>query len=194
MLIRILLQYFLIFLLSLPVLSQQAKQYAFKHFSVINGLASNTVSTVKQDKDGFIWMATGNGLQRYDGHSFITFKSRINDPNTIPSNHINVLYEDSKKNLWLVADNNRVGIFDTKKFIFKEVVLPPEKRKFYITQAFFELPTGELLLLKDDGNLLLFIEKQNHFVLAPNLLGCPPQWKGIRVTWDSYIKKYWMAF
>src|SRR5918993_1431225 len=69
---------------------QQAREYSFKHFSVATGLASNTVSSVAQDADGYIWIATTNGLQRYDGNSFISFKSRENDPSSIPSNHISV--------------------------------------------------------------------------------------------------------
>ncbi|MGZ8538859.1 MAG: ligand-binding sensor domain-containing protein, partial [Flavisolibacter sp.] len=105
----------ILFLISTGCLTaQESKQYSFKHFSVTNGLASNTVSTVIQDKDGFIWIATVNGLQRYDGSGFITFKSKSSDPRTIPTNHIITIFEDKKKNLWLVGDNNKIGIFDTK--------------------------------------------------------------------------------
>src|SRR6059058_1952780 len=108
----------LVLLFSIPASSQQARQYSFKHFSVMNGLASNRVNSVIQDKDGYIWMATQNGLQRYDGYSFMTFTSRKDDPTSIPSNFIVYMFLDAAKNLWIQSDNERVGIFDTKKFLF----------------------------------------------------------------------------
>ena len=117
-------------------------QYSFKHFSVINGLASNTVSTAMQDKDGFIWVGTINGLQRYDGSSFITFKSKSNDPNSIPSNHIISIFKDRNKRLWIMGDNYKIGIFDTKKFVFTEAAINPEDRKYFIPQNFLEFPSG----------------------------------------------------
>src|SRR3982751_4150720 len=183
----------LFFLMSIYVPAQQAKQYAFKHFSVINGLASNTVSTVLQDRDGYLWIATVNGLQRYDGSSFITFKSSSSDPSSIPTNHIISIFEDRKNRLWLVGDNNRIGIFDTKKFVFREVSLPVEQRKFYIPQSFIEAPTGEFLLLKDDGSLLQYNEKNHSFVAAPDILPSPPRWERRAITWDGERKKYWMS-
>ena len=71
-----LLRYSLIFVfavfLNFSSPAQQAREYSFKHFSVNSGLASNTVSAVTQDGDGYMWVATTNGLQRYDGNSFIS--------------------------------------------------------------------------------------------------------------------------
>src|SRR5687768_12741812 len=91
-------------LINLSLFAQQAREYSFKHFSVASGLASNTVSSVAQDAYGYMWVATTNGLQRYDGSSFISFKSQENDSTTIPSNHVAALYKDKKNNLWLVGD------------------------------------------------------------------------------------------
>src|SRR5687768_10256155 len=118
-LLRYLLIFFFTAILQLSSSGQQAREYSFKHFSATSGLAANTVSAVAQDGNGYMWIATTNGLQRYDGNSFISFKAQEMDPSSIPSNHITALYKDRQNNLWLIADNNKVGIFDTKKFIFK---------------------------------------------------------------------------
>src|SRR5215213_8373860 len=101
---------FLVFaiLLRLTASTQQAREYSFKHFSVSSGLAANTVNAVTQDADGYIWIATSNGLQRYDGNSFISFKAQENNSSSIPSDHVMGLYRDNKNNLWLIGDNNRV--------------------------------------------------------------------------------------
>ena len=192
-----LLRYSLIFVfavfLNFSSPAQQAREYSFKHFSVNSGLASNTVSAVTQDGDGYMWVATTNGLQRYDGNSFITFKAQENNSSSIPSNHVSALYKDKQNNLWLIADNNKVGIFDTRKFVFKEVVIPVDKRRYYIPQRICELPTGELLLHKSDGNIYQYDTGKNTFVQANNLFPLPAKWKCNRISWDGVYKRYWLS-
>lgn len=173
--------------------AQQAKEYSFKHFSVASGLASNTVSSVAQDADGYIWIATTNGLQRYDGNSFISFKAHENDTASIPSNHISSLYKDKQNNLWLIGDNNEIGIFDTRKFLFKEVKAPVSQQKFYTPQRITELPTGELLLHKSDGNFYQYNAGKKAFLPAGNIFSLPPKWKCLRVFWDAVYEKYWLS-
>jgi ligand-binding sensor domain-containing protein len=192
-LLRTFLTFSFLFSIATALFSQQARQYAFKQFTVTNGLASNTVSDVKQDHDGYIWMATVNGLQRFDGNSFITFKNRRSDPGTIPSNHIIFIYEDRKKNLWLVGDNNRVGIFDTKKFLFREIPQELQIQTFQMPQRFTELQTGELLLITAEGSIQKYDEKQQRLVSAQNIIPMPHNWKCNSISWDSSIKKYWIG-
>ena len=118
----------LLLLFSLPGFSQQAKQFAFKHFSVVNGLVSNTVKSVVQDKDGFIWIGTYSGLQRFDGGNFISFKASKKNARSLPSDRINILYSDRKNNLWVVMDYNTTGIFDTKSYTFQPVEIPNKEQ------------------------------------------------------------------
>ena len=185
---------FCFIVLYLPsIFAQQAREYSFKHFSVSSGLAANTVSSVTQDEDGYMWIATTNGLQRYDGNSFISFKSRENDPSSIPSNHISFLYKDKKNNLWLIGDNNKVGIFDTRKFLFKEVTSPANKRRIYIPQRITELHTGEVLLHKSDGNIYQYNAGKQAFLPANSIFPLPAMWKCTRITWDRVYEKYWLS-
>ena len=76
--------------------AQQSRQYTFKNFSVNNGLASNVVSRVMQDRDGYVWIATSNGLQRYDGNKFLTFRNEPGNPKTIPGNVVSKVYVDKR--------------------------------------------------------------------------------------------------
>jgi ligand-binding sensor domain-containing protein len=62
-------------LLTLFLWGQQPVRYAYTHYKLADGLASNIVNNVVQDYKGFIWLATINGLQRFDGNKFLTFKS-----------------------------------------------------------------------------------------------------------------------
>jgi ligand-binding sensor domain-containing protein len=177
---------------TISAFAQQAREYSFKHFSVNGGLAANTVSAVAQDMDGYIWVATTNGLQRYDGNSFITFKAQENNASAIPTNHITGLYKDKKNNLWLIGDNNRIGIFNTRKFVFKEVNVPAGNKKMYIPQRIFELADGEILLHKDE-NIYQFNAAKNVFLPANDFFPLPAKWKSSRICWDAVYKKYWVS-
>jgi len=88
-----------ILLFSVFAQSQQAKQYTFTHFSTVNGLVSNSANAIMQDKDGFMWIATNNGLQRYDGNSFVTFQK--GGTSLLPDDRIITIYKDKRDNIWL---------------------------------------------------------------------------------------------
>ncbi len=179
--------------LFLQMHAQQARQYSFRQYTVSNGLSSNTVSSVIQDKDGYIWLATINGLQRYDGNSFISFKAKAGEPFSIPSNHITSFYLDKKKNLWIIGINNKIGIFDTRKFRFNEAKLPRDVSKIYLPQQLMELPSGELILLKPDYGVFIYNEAKNEFIKSTSLFPMPAKWKITGIAWDRGLNKYWIT-
>ena len=78
----------------------------FKHITVEDGLSVSWVHTIVQDSCGFIWVGTHNGLNRYDGYTFVTYKNNINDKNCISNNSIKCLLEDSKGNFWIGTNKN----------------------------------------------------------------------------------------
>src|SRR5262245_57361512 len=119
----------LFILLLLPctlLFSQRERQYAFTHFSTNNGLVSNSVFNIVQDKQGYIWLATVDGLQRYDGNRFLTFRHSSADPHSIPEDYIVQLTMDKEGKLWLYA-GKKIGFFDTKKFSFTAVSIEGEQ-------------------------------------------------------------------
>jgi signal transduction histidine kinase/ligand-binding sensor domain-containing protein len=91
-----------------------------QHLNVENGLSQSSVYSIIQDSYGYIWMATGDGLNRYDGKEFIAYKSKLNDSATgrLRDRNINSgMWEDAFHNLWFNADkgiyclNRRKGTF-----------------------------------------------------------------------------------
>jgi signal transduction histidine kinase/ligand-binding sensor domain-containing protein/CheY-like chemotaxis protein/HPt (histidine-containing phosphotransfer) domain-containing protein len=76
----------------------------FEHLSVEDGLAQETVMSIVQDPDGFMWFGTQSGLSRYDGYRFTNFRSVVGDPKTLTNNYIRVLYVDRKGRLWVGTD------------------------------------------------------------------------------------------
>jgi ligand-binding sensor domain-containing protein/signal transduction histidine kinase len=81
-----------------------AQPYYFKHYQVENGLSNNTVYCCLQDKQGFLWFGTKDGLNRFDGSAFKTFTHNTNDKRSIGNNFIHTLYTDDKGILWVGTD------------------------------------------------------------------------------------------
>lgn len=110
--------------------------YYFKNYQVSNGLASNTITSILQDSKGFIWLGTRNGLNRFDGTAFKTFRNDKNDPASLGSNSVLSLSEDSSQCLW-------VG---TYKGIYR---YDPRLETFSL---FRQVPAGETRYLLRDRN------------------------------------------
>jgi len=64
-------------------------------------LASSAVKAVCQDRDGFIWIGTDYGLNRFDGYTFSLFRHQHSDPYSVGSNEICALLSDSQGRLWV---------------------------------------------------------------------------------------------
>lgn len=94
-----------LWLLLLLQIAAQAQPFAFHHLTVENGLSQNAVLSIGQDHQGFIWAATSNGLNRYDGYRFKVYQHRATDSNTLSSNSILSILSDSRKNLWIGTYN-----------------------------------------------------------------------------------------
>ncbi|GHT59873.1 hybrid sensor histidine kinase/response regulator [Bacteroidia bacterium] len=92
-----------IFLIS-PATLKSEESYYFRRFGVENGLPQNTVSCILQDKQGFMWFGTKDGLSRYDGYTFKNFKHDKKNKNSIGNNFIRSLYQDEKENIWVGTD------------------------------------------------------------------------------------------
>lgn len=84
------------------------EHYYFKNLSVQNGLSQNTVNAILQDRQGFMWFGTKDGLNRYDGLSFRRFKHDDRTRRSIGNNFITALYEDAKGDIWVGTD---VGLY-----------------------------------------------------------------------------------
>ena len=77
-----------------------AQPYYFRHYQVENGLSNNTVNCCIQDKNGFLWFGTKEGLNRFDGYRFKLFNTAENERSLYPDN-IFALYADNDGVLWV---------------------------------------------------------------------------------------------
>lgn len=84
-----------------PVVGQKAEALYFSNLNLKDGLSQISVIKILQDTKGFIWFATRNGLNRYDGNEFIIYKHDPKDTLSLSDNHILALAEDQQHNLWI---------------------------------------------------------------------------------------------
>ena len=117
---------------------------------MLNGLASNEINSITQDRTGYLWIASNVGLQRFDGVQYKTFRQQKNNPDGLPANVIIEVFNDRDDNLWVLTAFGHMGIFDKKKFTYK---LVPVKAR---VQEKWE--TGEKHILTDEfGNIFLLV-------------------------------------
>ena len=104
-------------------LFSQNDQNLLKNFlTVDNGLSHNEVTSIVQDHDGFIWIGTRGGLNRYDGYSFKIFNQVPGDSNSLVNPSIESLFVDSKGNLWIGTKSGGVSKYDPVTGDFKNIV------------------------------------------------------------------------
>ena len=86
----------------------------FTHLTADDGLSDQAVRDVVQDRDGFMWFGTANGLNRYDGYTFVEFRHNPADPDSIGGNAVNVLYADPDGSLWVGGRGAGLSVFDPR--------------------------------------------------------------------------------
>ena len=85
------------------VLAQPSAMLHFDAVSSENGLSENTIRKIYQDSRGYIWVATQDGLNRYDGFTFTVYNHQPENPNSISDNFINEITEDRHGNIWVIT-------------------------------------------------------------------------------------------
>ena len=90
------------------------------HFDDFGGLSQRLVMAVAQDGQGMMWLATWNGLNRYDGYEFVTVKPHVGDGSGIYSDRVNDIRTSAGGLLWLRIDN-RCVLFDPRNYRFIDV-------------------------------------------------------------------------
>ncbi|GAO44618.1 ligand-binding sensor domain-containing protein [Flavihumibacter petaseus] len=174
--------------------AQQARQYSYTHYNNANGLASNFVYRVTQDQQGFIWIATVNGLQRFDGKEFITFRHNRNEPGSIPANNVASVYCDKKGRVWIINEDNTVGMINTSKLQYQPVSIrmPPRKARIFMPSKFFEDWRGKLFLRIAAIGIFELDQLEMTFKPTSNIK-VPDKWFVLDITPDFYRECFWIG-
>ncbi len=90
----------------------RAQDLKFEHLTDAQGLSQNAVYCMLQDRNGFMWFGTQDGLNRYDGYTFTVFRHDPQDTNSISDNYVTALHEDRAGKLWIGTHNGGLNKFD----------------------------------------------------------------------------------
>lgn len=120
----------------LPACLQAAEQdtYVFRHLNNRNGLSSNNVKTILKDSEGFLWIGTENGLNRYDGYNIKVYQPDSRNPHSIFTNDIWSLQEDGFGNLWVgtgpiytVYNRDKDCFINNPSILLREIGIPADR-------------------------------------------------------------------
>ena len=109
-------RYFLLIFIAIMAntLTMMARPYCdVRKFSIVDGLAANTISDMKQASDRLMWFGTWNGLSYYDGYSFYTFRDVPGGEDILSSNRIIAIYPTARNNVWCVTADRKIYIYST---------------------------------------------------------------------------------
>lgn len=156
-----------LFVISLLML--QPPEIPFQRFDTQSGLSNNIVYDVFQDSKGFIWIATENGLNKFDGYEFERFHHIPSDSTSISSNLVRTIVEDEAGNLW-IGTFNGLNKFNPKTKSFQRYDQVPGFRQGRLDiQSIIVDSTGQLwftqpeVLFKFDPESEIFTEFPNKY-------------------------------
>ncbi len=172
----------------------------FKRFTIDNGISNNSINSILQTSDGFLWIATKDGLNRFDGNSFRIYKHSFIDSTSLPQNYVMSLFEDHDKNLWVGSWGGGLSKYNPICDNF-ESFDHNGKRDDYIqclyqdnnNYIWFGTLDGGLFKLDNEKNILINYSnlENKDFYIPSNNITCITQLDSFFLigTWDQGLLK-----
>ena len=159
----------LIFLL-LPIITFSQSTHGnynpvFDKVNLEKGLSSNNINCIIQDHQGYVWIATTNGLCRYDGSNFKTYLHDPTDPSTISANAVRALFIDHKGIIWIGTTGGGLNSIDPQTDVishYKHDNHNPHSLSHNEVLCVFE-DSKQRLWVGTEGGLNLFNRKNQTF-------------------------------
>ena len=90
----------------------QARDYPFTRLAGQDGLSNNHINVIFKDKEGFVWIGTNSGLNRYDGYTFKVFRHDDQDPASLTDDHVGGIFEGPDNKLYINTGTGGLNIYD----------------------------------------------------------------------------------
>jgi ligand-binding sensor domain-containing protein/DNA-binding response OmpR family regulator len=107
---KVLIQFFVLLIFGFPVFGQD--ELSFRQLSVNDGLSQNSVVSITQDNNGFLWIATQEGLNRYDGREFVVYNRKFLDVTESARLLLGKVFADSKNRIWIIPESSVPELLD----------------------------------------------------------------------------------
>ncbi|MCU0393548.1 MAG: hypothetical protein MUE81_20730, partial [Thermoflexibacter sp.] len=150
-------------------LSAQVNDLKFEHLDIHAGLSNNQVKCILQDRYGYLWVGTRDGLNKYDGYSFISYRPQSNNPKSLLANEILSVHQDKKGSLWVGTLTGGLSLYDREKDNFINFIPSKDNKNSILSQnvyAILEDSFGFLWIGTDKGLSRLSQDRKTfkHFV------------------------------
>ncbi len=157
---------FCLFIFSVATQAQvvQNRLLKFDALTIDNGLSQGMVNDMQRDKYGFMWFATKDGLNCYDGYQFTVFKHDIDDSTSIADNFIKVLFEDAEGRLWIGTSSRGLELFNRETETFTHFPSNPDDKNTLSNNVVTDIvqdKNGALWIATLDGLNKLSFDTQN---------------------------------
>lgn len=176
----------------------QEKLLNFFHLDYEEGLSDNHVSNMAIDHQGFLWIGTVNGLNRYDGYSFKVFKHNPNDSTSIPNNRISCLLVTSKGIVYIGTTYGGICMYNATTKAFE--TLPINRNKAELRETIIndiEEDIDQNIWVSTNKGLYFKKHDSEEYTLYSNSSGLKPAFllsDDIAQTESSPAGGVWMAF
>jgi signal transduction histidine kinase/ligand-binding sensor domain-containing protein/CheY-like chemotaxis protein len=134
----------------------------FEHLTTRDGLSQSTVNCILQDSQGYLWLATENGLDRYDGDSIREYRRERGNEHGLASDYIWSIAEDARGDIWLATDGGGVARWDRRTEQFQQFRHDAQKSQTLASDAV------RTLLIDAKGRIWAGTLDQGLDVLDPN--------------------------
>ncbi|MBC7934385.1 MAG: hypothetical protein H7Y86_03355 [Rhizobacter sp.] len=172
--------------------NSQSAGIKYLRFTRHNFLASNKVNFIIQDKKEFMWFATSNGIQRFDGNRWLWLGQQKESKTGLPDNYVMSFLEDKQERFW-VHSTAGICLLDRNTFEFAPVIIKwlPEHKANTI-RSIVQLQDGRVWLTLITGGLYCYDEAAKQFVTAGKIIPL----KGYliyQLVYDSSNKQYYIG-
>src|SRR5688572_17283829 len=152
--------------LFLSITTHSQPKCKVEYYSTEHGLSHQRVNCMLRDQEGFMWFGSWNGVHRFDGHSFISYKSYPGDRSQLGNDRIDQVVEDKAGHLWIEAYDQHIYRFDkrTEQFTpLSNIVNLGNHQKTSFTKILF-IDKNELWLQSDKQGIFCVYPNENRFI------------------------------
>ncbi|GAB3335261.1 hybrid sensor histidine kinase/response regulator transcription factor [Larkinella ripae] len=162
----------------------------FEHLSVEDGLSNNYITSILQDRDGFMWFGTGDGLNRYDGSSFTVYKPDPSQPTrSFQNGFVMGMCEGDSDRLWAVTNGGGLHEVNRKTGLVTPHPIQAGRANRWNTQLSVYRDRQRILWVSTQAGLARYDPARHHFTLYPS----PDIDLEIKTVFEDRQQRFWVA-